>query len=277
MRSGRIGKPLRFMRKLRRRELLRGRFVLPLGEIELGLPLERLWAFADGDYYERNVAFWFDRLLNNLSSPIVYDIGANVGYYTVKAAGRAEAVYAFEPVRSTLAWLEENVSRNRLQNVTSFPLALADSEGSAEINIYDTSGNNSLYADAGMNLAVKRRELVEKSTIDGLVARGLLRPPDLIKLDVEGGELPVLRGGTETITLSLPLLIIEFNTESTTAAGYRPDEIEDELTKHGYSLYGLSANVNDMRLYPRSEWPLTSIANVVAFPPQFEGKRVGLT
>jgi FkbM family methyltransferase len=266
VRQRRVALGVRFVLRLSKRDLLRGRLVLPVRGQQIELPLERVWAFAEGDYYERNVAMCFDRLVDRLERPVVYDVGANLGYYTLRAAPRAARVYAFEPVTASAAVLHRNLQRNCLANVVQLRLGVSDEAGRAEITLYETSGDNSLYRRSGAP-AVTGTETIELDTIDRLVASGRLEPPDLIKLDVEGSELPALRGAARTISSARPFILTELNEQSCRAAGYGLGELLAELHLHEYRLFGISEDVCDLELYPEGEWVGKAIANVIAAPP----------
>jgi len=135
----------------------------------------------------------------------VLDIGANIGTHTVplaKAVGPAGTVIAFEPQRLVFTTLCANVALNSLANVRPLWSGAGESRGVAHVppQNYDSEGNFggvSLDADAG--------EPVEVVPVDGFG----LPACHLIKIDVEGMEIPVIKGAAETIARHRPILYVE--------------------------------------------------------------------
>lgn len=235
-----------------------------VGACELGVPAERLWAFPGGRYYEYNVEHWLDRMLAATPDPVLYDVGANIGYYPVRYAAKVRHVYAFEPVSTTFAVLERNLRANGLENATALRVGLSDADGEAEINLWSSSGSNTLYARDVSHESLGT-ETIALAGLDGLVAREQMLPPTVMKIDVEGAELPALRGGRELIAAHRPFLIVECVASTCEDAGYAQEELFAELRRHGYALIGLSENGSDNRLHPLDA-PNVPIANAIAVP-----------
>ncbi|MBB4660971.1 FkbM family methyltransferase [Conexibacter arvalis] len=237
------------------------------GHGELGVPQERLWAFPGGRYYEHSVTHWLERMLAEQPDPVFYDVGSNIGYYPVRFGAAAGRVYAFEPVSRTHATLRANVERNGLAHVEPLALALSDGDGSAEIDIWSSSGSNTLYrrefgADHPHTLLGSER--IELARLDRLVADGRLQPPQVVKIDVEGAELAALRGGAETIGRHRPLMLIECEADACRDAGYAPGDLYAELRAHGYALFGLARDPRDLRPHPLDG--SVDVANLVGLP-----------
>ena len=118
---------------------------------------------------------------------VVYDVGANVGFLTLIAArlvGPEGRVYAFEPIPDNARAIERNAALNGFANVTVLELALTDRSGEAVLRIprINQGAHLAVVGDAAGeedDLIVRTAPLDE---LDGL------RPPELVKLDVEGAE-----------------------------------------------------------------------------------------
>lgn len=121
------------------------------------------------------------------------DIGANIGVYTVLAAGVAGAeVAAVEPSPTALRHLWDNIRLNDLGGrVTVHPVALGEGEGSLRLSARLGAANRVLLAGEG-----EAAEAVPATTLDRLFAD---RAPILLKLDVEGYELRILSGGAAVL------------------------------------------------------------------------------
>jgi FkbM family methyltransferase len=239
--------------------------VVAVGPYELHVPPDMAWCFVGGDFYERNVATWMDRIVADLGEPVVFDIGANCGYYALRCAARGATVLAFEPVGATYAALRSNLERNGLDRRAAVRAAVGEGSGTATINLYNSSGNNSLWR-RNVDDGVVGTEEVDIVSVDDLVAAG--RPaPGLIKIDTEGAELSVLRGAARTIAEHHPWILLEYSADTARDAGYDVEQLAAELESHGYELAGLSADVDDDRPRPRSAFASGEIDNVIAIPP----------
>lgn len=156
------------------------------------------------------------------------DVGANVGSYTILAAGAVRArVTAVEPIPETFAKLERNVSLNALGTLVScHRMGLSDSEGNLRFtSTLDTV--NHVVADgesgSGIDVPVMR--------LDELVAG---RAPVLMKIDVEGHELAVLRGGRKTLSNPRLLAVIMETNGSGARYGVSDDQLRAEMRQFGF-------------------------------------------
>ena len=132
----------------------------------------------------------------------VLDIGAAAGYYTLlsaKLVGTTGRVVSFEPDPNNLQFLRSHVSQNRLEQVTILPIALADETGTARFGGGTGTGTGRLCENGASQVAVRR--------LDDVAAEMDLRPQHL-KIDVEGAELAVLRGGEQTIKIHRPTIFL---------------------------------------------------------------------
>jgi len=130
---------------------------------------------------------------------VIHDIGANVGTWTclAKSLYPDAAVEAFEPLESHLGGFQSWTAG--LSSVRLHPIALGPRDGTATIEVTDFSDASSVLAltaegRSTFKVAPAGRRDVRMATLDGLVAAGAVRSPDLLKLDVQGYELEVLKG-----------------------------------------------------------------------------------
>jgi FkbM family methyltransferase len=159
----------------------------------------------------------------------VLDVGANVGSYTLLFAGwvgEAGHVYAFEPAAASRAGLERHLTINGLsRRVTVRPEAISDRSGSAPFLDAGTHGDNRLVP-----AATAGTRSVPSLTIDEFCgASGL--SPDVIKIDVEGAELPALRGARRTIAArgAALALFVELHPGTWPSLGVTRADLEEEL------------------------------------------------
>lgn len=164
----------------------------------------------------------------------VFDIGANIGWYTVRLARRFPdvAVHSFEPVPHTFRVLERNVGLNPGGNVTLHHHGLSDRAGEASFHFSPAlTGAGSAVNILGLPDAA--RVTVKLDTLDGFCQRTGLTP-DFVKCDVEGGELLVVKGGRETLRTARPIVFLEMLRKWAAKFGYHPNEIIDLMSADGF-------------------------------------------
>jgi FkbM family methyltransferase len=165
----------------------------------------------------------------------VYDVGANVGVYTLTASlavGPTGHVYAFEPLERNLRYLRRHVALNRLQNCHILGVAVSDVDGPLRFSAASwehTMGR--LSTDGELE--------VTAVTLDGCTCgKEALPLPNVLKIDVEGAEVHVLRGANRVLGVSHPILFIETHGDQQHAnccallkeKGYRLKEGEGRIT-----------------------------------------------
>jgi FkbM family methyltransferase len=142
-------------------------------------------------------------IIGGVEGGVFVDVGASIGFITVRAAKRARRVIAVEPHPVRFAYLERNVELNGLTNVTCLNCALGSEE--SMITLYDidpTLGPHPL--DASTRPGRGHRYEVPLHRLDNLVDE----PVSFVKIDVEGDELNVLRGASRLFE-SGPVTVIE--------------------------------------------------------------------
>jgi FkbM family methyltransferase len=168
---------------------------------------------------------------------VVYDVGANIGWYSLLAAravGAQGSVLAFEPSLENAHYAQQNAAGNGLANVTVVAAALTDENGwmtflergSLEGRLDKDDSDAQASRRARHTFEAKGTTLVPITTLDSWLARTSRPAPDVVKIDVEGAEVGVLRGMHETLATARPTLIVELH-------GTR-DEVADELDRAGY-------------------------------------------
>jgi len=158
----------------------------------------------------------FESVPNEIKAKWILDIGANIGDVTKSAliSYPESNVICFEPVSSTFQTLKKNLS-NYSERVFLFNKALSDKQGTAEINITSFHGANSLEQQSKFhkhfNPQVKElsKETIEITRLDDISNKFPTNYIDILKIDVEGHELSVLKGGTEFISKHVDTIICE--------------------------------------------------------------------
>jgi FkbM family methyltransferase len=171
---------------------------------------------------------------------VILDVGANIGEVTIHMAalaGRAGRVYAFEPAPTVLMRLRENIALNGLDDVVQVnAIALSAENGRSPFSFAETGvenqGMGSLVNRA--NDVVSKETFVDTRTLDDFVtAQGLARV-DLIKVDIQGGEIGFVLGGVRTLGEMGPDLVVEVSSADLVAIGKKPADLLRLLEELGY-------------------------------------------
>lgn len=175
-----------------------------------------------------------------------YDVGANMGEFSVLAstitAGKGQVV-SFEPMNEMFALLKENIQMNQLEGVcTVYNSALSDKNGSATLYAAhedEATGaqEDGLHTLFGTNARCELLHEIALNRLDDLMEQDKLPAPDFMKIDVEGAELFVLKGAENTLRKYKPALLLEFNKETSEAAGYTQEDLLNFLQPLGYEFY----------------------------------------
>lgn len=159
--------------------------------------------------FEQDEIDFVFKKLQQLKSAVIFDIGANIGLHSVIWANKVNCkIYAFEPSRSTSKLLAENIALHQLENnITIFPLAFSDKKGKADFFQSVDDGYSSLK-NTNRKQIINKYE-VEVITIDDFINEHGLNKIDFIKIDVEGLEKEVLKGGINSFQKLKPDLFVE--------------------------------------------------------------------
>ncbi len=143
---------------------------------------------------------------------MVVEVGANMGIHTIpiaqSLAKQNRLLFAFEPQPVVFQQLCANLALNGLKNVRAFPYACGTSNGPLmfEVPDYDRTGNFGSTELKPLQPGAGRTEIVQCFRLDNLLAEGLV---GLIKIDVEGSELDVLKGSEGILGRCHPMLYVE--------------------------------------------------------------------
>lgn len=152
------------------------------------------------------------------------DIGANIGLMSViasKIVGKNGRVYAVEANPGTVSILQTNIELNQCKNIELLPIALSDAQGTALLfeNWEVNRGGASLISQSDDQQGVE----VRMERLDDLFDENTTI--DLVKIDVEGFEPQVIRGGMNLFKTQLPVFIIEVSEKREKEVGPSPLEI----------------------------------------------------
>jgi FkbM family methyltransferase len=205
-----------------------GRFIFPKNDIYIGRSLA-----VYGQYCESEVTL-FKQILRD--GDIAVDAGGNIGAFSVPlclSVGDKGVVYAFEPQPYLCSILSTNLINNGCGNARVMSTALGDAPGSITVPSFNYAAKDNF---GGISFAEERKDLQEKS---GALSIAQMRLDDvldvphlrLIKADVEGMELALLKGSMRLLETYTPYLYLECNKPEAT------DALIGLLEPFGYKFY----------------------------------------
>ncbi len=178
--------------------------------------------------HEREV----QRCITDILKPgmVFWDVGAHIGFFSLTASrivGVSGEVHSFEPMPANRERLLRAIQLNEAENVIVHDVALAAESGTSLLHAHHSTTMWTLVAELGESHGV----VVTCWTLDDM-AESCDRTPNVIKVDAEGAEVGVLRGGTHLLSSAGPSLIVEFSDGDSLASGRRllPDRRFDRLS-----------------------------------------------
>jgi FkbM family methyltransferase len=172
---------------------------------------------------------------------VFIDIGANIGLMSLLASrliGEKGKVFAFEPESETFAILERNIEMNRITNVRTFRIALGSASTTEIIysNLDRSRGSASLIKTQGNSEGVP----IQVETLDKFITTNQVADIRMMKIDVEGWELEVLRGARQLLSSHYaPIICIEYSSLHPLYNGQILDLYEYILNINQYRIYKL--------------------------------------
>lgn len=205
------------------------------GGVKLYIPL---WAHpisidvALGTYEYRKTELFFNLVRAGMT---ILDIGACGGTYSILAAKLMQdkgKVLAFEPDPDNCEWLEKNIRANNYNCVEIHRYALADKEAMA--TFYPAGGMGSLVSRSS-RVAQSQKEamMIRTRRLDDVLSELNIQKVDVIKIDVEGSDILVLKGAERTLRNGRVHLLMDVDVE----CNVERTELYDLLTSFGYEIY----------------------------------------
>lgn len=184
-------------------------------------------------------------LLNTLrSSDNFIDIGANIGVYSLLASSRIKngRIFSFEPSPKISGQLLENINLNlKTEGIKVINEVVSDKTGFVDFDI----SSNPDYNHISYSVKGKSILRLKATTLDKFISENKINHVKLIKIDVEGAELLVLKGMENTLRSKLvDFLIVEINSEAMKGFGFLPQDVFKYLTAFDFKLYYFDSKFN---------------------------------
>lgn len=222
------------------------------GDIEVCVPnsIELLTPYVlleQEDWFESEMEFVRHMLRPGMQ---VIDIGANYGLYTLtmaKAVGSEGKVYAFEPAGTTVSYLQQSIRRNQMANVELIQGGLSNREGKAKLCLNPNSELNKLIRQPEKH---ESYETIRLFRLDDCLAKYGWRDIAFVKLDAEGEESNIIKGGSRFLSSQSPLIMFEVKHGQELNLG-----LMEEFADYGYETYKLIPGLNLLAPFDLAEPP----------------------
>ncbi len=169
---------------------------------------------------------------------VCYDIGGFKGFMSgIMAVNGASEVYAFEPLKENYEKIQMLIKLNPTLKISVFEYAIGSNDGQINFDISEDPSMNKIENSLFHNeTGVKEKRNVQIFKLDSLINEKGFKPPDVIKIDVEGAEYEVIKGAHNSLKQFKPKLLIEVH-------GYNIGKmILPELNKYGYNIICTETN-----------------------------------
>jgi FkbM family methyltransferase len=189
---------------------------------------------------------------------VVYDVGANIGYISLlmaKAVGRQGKVYSFEALPVNIERLKQNIlSSNTEVPITVIHAAVTDKDQPVEFLVHESTSMGKVTGAAGREVAYENRITVDGITLDTYQSGNNISAPDIIKMDIEGGEVLAVEGMRRLLQEHHPILFIELHGPESAKA------VAKVLDDYGYTAYHMKADHKVINLHHPDHWKAYIIA-----------------
>ncbi len=227
--------------------------------------------FLFHEAYEPSVRAAIDRFVCN--GALCYDIGANLGLWALRMAelaGNNGQVFAFEPLSRNARGLSENAALSGLANIQVMPFALGGAQGHSTLYVPEDAGRSALAPES----AADATEHVLVRTLDDVWEEQGRPPVSFVKMDVEGAEPMVLRGGHAYFGSVRPVTCCEVNPGKLRNLGFDRRDVFDAFSSWHYRALAWSHEAGDLVAFRPPEDP--ECTQDLVFVPEELAPELGL-
>lgn len=193
---------------------------------------------------------------------VVFDVGANIGYISLLAArlvGQSGRIFAFEALPANIDRLKENLAANSWASQAQvIHAAVTDSMGQATFLVHPSGAMGKTVESTGRQADYSQRIQVPSISLDHFVFEQGNPHPQLVKMDIEGGEGLALLGMARILQKIRPLLLIELHGQQAA------QQVWENLRRHGYSMHRMQKGYEQIADVQALDWK----AYVVAIPQE---------
>jgi len=215
---------------------------------------------AEKDYwlgtYEPDLQIAAEKLI--MPGDHIYDVGANIGYISLIAArltGESGRVYSFEALPDNITRLKKNIAMNDLfERVHINHCAITDRDEPIIFYTHASGAMGKAAGSAGRDEDYGESITVKGLTLDHFTQTENLPLPDLIKMDIEGGEANALRGAERILSTKKPTLLIELHGQ------VAAEQVWHIFHDHGYQIHAINKNFSRITNLDQLDWKAYIVA-----------------
>jgi FkbM family methyltransferase len=184
---------------------------------------------------------------------VAYDVGANIGYISLllaDAVGPEGQVFAFEALPENQKRMESNIELNGLRGrIAIIPAAVADRSGERRFLVGPSRGMGKLDGSAGRQEVDYQGSInVKGISLDDFVFGQGNPPPNLVKMDIEGGEVLALPGMQRLLETVCPVVLLELHGPQSAQAAW------ESLSAGGYAIHEIAPGFPEVKSFERLGW-----------------------
>jgi FkbM family methyltransferase len=219
---------------------------------------------VDKDYWLGTYEPELQAALHALIAPgsVIYDVGANIGYVSLllaKAAGEQGRVFAFEALPANVEQLRRNIDLNGMEErVTVIDRAVTGETAPVRFLVHASGGMGKAAGSAGRDDSYRAEVTVQGVTLDDFAYRQGNPAPQVVKMDIEGGEVLALPGMRRILAEQRPLMLMELHGRESSQAAWQA------LTAAGYQISWMRKGFPPVASLEAMGWK----AYIVARPPR---------
>ncbi|MEA3351717.1 MAG: FkbM family methyltransferase [Chloroflexota bacterium] len=226
--------------------------------LRLDLQLEK-------DYWLGTYETELQTAISELVEPgwVAYDVGANIGYMTLmlaRSVGKKGKIFAFEALPDNVKRLRTNIALNPAleSNITITSGAVTNSSHPVRFLIGPSGAMGKAEGSAGRQVDYNDAIEIPGIVLDDFIYQQGNPAPDVIKMDIEGGEVLALQGMSRILTAARPLIFLELHGHEAAQVAW------DTLTAAGYQICRMQRGYPPVPSLETLDWK----AYLVAFPPK---------
>ncbi len=199
--------------------------------------------FSDFEHWAQGHNSGFNELIEaSRDARCVLDVGAHIGLATLPLASviaEGGVVFAFEPSNANQRYLEMHISANQLNNVVVVRSLVGD-QALSNVEFFDNRDASGMNSIANIGGDVEKK-FIEMITLDRFVKDHSLRP-EVIKIDVEGAELKVLKGADKLLRAYNPVIFLSAHPRQLDDLGDSVEELEEYIIDLGYGIFDVTGS-----------------------------------
>jgi FkbM family methyltransferase len=220
----------------------------------------------DKDYWLGTYEPELQAALRELVPPgaIIYDVGANIGYVSLllaKAAGEKGRIYAFEALPENADRWHRNIELNGMSaRMKLFAGAVTQASGPVSFLVHPSGGMGKVAGSAGRPDGYQSEVTVDGISLDEFVYGQGNTPPQVIKMDIEGGEVLALPGMQRVLAEACPLMLMELHGPESGRVAW------ETLTSAGYKIYWMKPGYPIIPSLEAMGWKAYIVASTTTIP-----------